>query len=275
MKNLFDLTGRVAVVSGTASGMGEAMAMTFADYGADLVLLDMNKDGNEETAHAITKMGRRAIPLLCDVSKFSDIDKVYETVDREFGHVDILGNVAGNGIQKAAEDITMDEFAQVFQNLVFGRYYNTQQAGRRMLKQGRGSIMSLGSIAGVSSLARQQTCYGMAMAAVIHMTKELSTEWSGRGVRVNAILPAQTIGPKSAAAWQARFDRSPGVRETFLHGLPIGRFGSPDDIKGLALWLASDASSFITGTIIPMDGGNLAMNAGGGHINRSSHHDKV
>lgn len=269
--NLFDLTGRVAIVSGTASGMGEAMATTFAAYGADLILLDMNTAGNEETAHAISQLGRRAIPLHCDVSRYDHIDRVYETLDKEFGRVDILGNVAGNGIQKAAEDITMDEFTQVFQNLVFGRYYSTQQAGRRMLKQGRGSIMSLGSIAGVSSLARQQSCYGMAMASVIHMTKELSTEWSGRGVRVNAILPAQTIGPKTRAGWEARLSRTPGLRETFLHGIPAGRFGSPDDIRGLALWLASDASSFITGVIIPMDGGNLAMNAGGGVITQSRH----
>ncbi len=266
MGDMFDLSGRVAIVSGTASGMGLAMATTFAQYGADLILLDMNTAGNEETAHDIEKMGRRAIPLSVDVASFVDIDRVYQVLDKEFGRVDILGNVAGNGIQKAAEDITMDEFAQVFQNLVIGRFYNTQQAGRRMLKQGRGSIMSLGSIAGVSSLGRQQSCYGMAMASVIHMTKELSTEWAGRGVRVNAILPAQTVGPKTKDKWDERLNRSPGLRETFLHGIPTGRFGSPNDIQGLALWLASDASSFITGVIIPMDGGNLAMNAGGGYI---------
>ncbi|MBP7600977.1 MAG: SDR family NAD(P)-dependent oxidoreductase, partial [Thermoflexales bacterium] len=143
MGNMFDLSGRVAVVSGTASGMGEAMAMTFAENGADLVLLDMNTAGNEETAHAIEKMGRRAIPLTIDVSKYSDIDRVYETVDKEFGHVDILSNVAGNGKQGAADEMTMDDVMYVFQNLVLGRFYNTQQAGRRMLKQGRGSIMSL------------------------------------------------------------------------------------------------------------------------------------
>ncbi|HQY26349.1 MAG TPA: SDR family NAD(P)-dependent oxidoreductase, partial [Thermoflexales bacterium] len=97
MSNMFDLSGRVAIVSGTASGMGEAMALTFAENGADLVLLDMNTAGNEETAHAIEKMGRRAIPLTCDVSKYSDIDKVYETVDKEFGHVDILSHVVQLG----------------------------------------------------------------------------------------------------------------------------------------------------------------------------------
>ena len=164
MTNLFDLTDRVAIVSGTASGMGKAMATAFAEAGAHLVLLDINRLGNEETAHALSQLGQRAIPLVCDVSKYEDIDRLYELVDKEFGRVDILGNVAGNGIQKAAEDITMEEFQWVFQSLVFGRYYNTQQAGRRMLRQGKGSIMSIGSISGVSSLARQQSTYGMAMA---------------------------------------------------------------------------------------------------------------
>jgi NAD(P)-dependent dehydrogenase (short-subunit alcohol dehydrogenase family) len=266
---MFDLTDRVAIVSGTASGMGQAMAATFVEAGADVMLLDVNTAGNEETAHALSQMGRRVIPVTCDVSDYEQLDRVYALLDKEFGRVDILGNVAGNGIQKAAEEISMEQFAWVFQNLVFGRYYSTQQAGRRMLQQGRGSIINIGSIAGVSSLARQQSTYGMAMAAVIHMTRELSTEWSGRGVRVNAILPAQVVNKNNGL--EARMEREPSLRDTFLHGIPAGRFGRPEDIKGVALWLASDASSWITGAIIPMDGGNLAMNAGGGLITRAGH----
>jgi NAD(P)-dependent dehydrogenase (short-subunit alcohol dehydrogenase family) len=271
MSNLFDLSGRVAIVSGTAQGMGQAMATVFAEYGADILALDINDTANEESAHEMAKLGRKVIPLHCDVSSYEDVDKLYATLDREFGHVDILGNVAGSGTQQAAEEISMKDFEAVFQSLVFGRYYSTQQAGRRMLKQGRGSIISIGSIAGVSSLARQQSTYGMAMAAVIHMTKELSTEWSGRGVRVNAILPAQNVNDKNGLG--PRMDRNQALKNTFLHGLPIGRFGRPDDIKGVALWLASDASSWITGAIIPMDGGNLAMNAGGGYIAEPLRHN--
>jgi len=269
---MFDLTDRVAIVSGTANGMGNAMATVFAEAGANLVMLDLDTAKNEDAAHTLAKLGHRTIPLTCDVSKYSDVDRVYEVIDKEFGgRVDILGNVAGNGVQRAAEEITMDEMLYVFQSLVFGRYYSTQQAGRRMLKQGKGSIMSIGSIAGVSSLARQQSAYGMAMASVIHMTKELSTEWSGRGVRVNAILPAQVVNPNNGLG--DRMEREPMLRDTFLHGIPRGRFGQSDDIKGLALWLASDASSWITGAIIPMDGGNLAMNAGGGYIGQPTKHN--
>jgi NAD(P)-dependent dehydrogenase (short-subunit alcohol dehydrogenase family) len=267
--NLFDLTDRVALVSGTASGMGQAMATAFAEAGAHTMLLDVNTADNEATAHTLSQLGRRAIPVTCDVSSYEQLDRAYTLIDKEFGRIDILGNVAGNGLQKAAEDISMEQFVGVFQSLVFGRYYATQQAGRRMLKQGQGSIINIGSIAGVSSLARQQSTYGMAMAAVIHMTRELSTEWSGRGVRVNAILPAQVLSQNNGL--EARMEREPALRETFLHGIPRGRFGQPEDIKGLALWLASDASSWITGAIIPMDGGNLAMNAGGGLLGQARH----
>ena len=267
--NMFDLSDRVALVSGTASGMGQAMATVFAEAGAHVILLDVNTAGNEATAHTLSQMGRRAIPITCDVSSYEQLDRAYTLIDKEFGRLDILGNVAGNGIQKAAEDISMEQFVGIFQNLVFGRYYTTQQAGRRMLKQGKGSIINIGSISGVSSLARQQSTYGMAMAAVIHMTRELSTEWSGYGVRVNAILPAQVLSKNNGL--EARMDREPRLRETFLHGIPMGRFGQPEDIKGLALWLASDASSWITGAIIPMDGGNLAMNAGGGLLGQTGH----
>lgn len=271
--NLFDLSGRVAMVSGTGSGMGRAMATAFAEAGADLMLLDINTEHNEETAHALTKLGRRAMPVTCDVSKYDQLDRAYALLDETFGRIDVLGNVAGNGIQQAAETVSMDEFVVVFQNLVFGRFYSTQQAGRRMLKQGRGSIINIGSISGVTSLARQQSTYGMAMASVIHMTKELSTEWSGRGVRVNCILPAQVLSKYNGL--EDRIAREPKLRETFLHGIPIGRLGQSDDIKGLALWLASDASSWITGAIIPMDGGNLAMNAGGGLVDAATLNLKV
>ncbi len=259
---LFDLTDRVALVTGTAQGMGRAMALAFAEAGAHVMLLDRNAAGNEATAHEIAKLGRRALPIACDISDFAEIDRIYATLDAEFGRIDILGNVAGEAKAGPAEDMILADVQQTFHNLVISRFYCTQAAGRRMLAQGAGSIISIGSIAGVTSLARHQAIYGMAMASVIHMTKELSTEWSGRGVRVNAILPAQIWN----SGLEARAQADPYLRDTFLYGIPRGRFGHPDDIRGLAVWLASDSASFITGAIIPMDGGNLAKNGGGGFL---------
>ena len=128
-----------------------------------------------------------------------------------------------------------------------------------MLAAGGGSIVSVGSLASVTALGRGHIAYSMAMGSVVQMTRELSTEWSGRGVRVNAILQAQVLN----ADLRHRIDTDPRIKEKFLSGIPRGRFGSPDDIRGLAVLLAADASSWITGALIPMDGGNLAMNAGG------------
>ena len=128
-----------------------------------------------------------------------------------------------------------------------------------MLAQGSGSIMNIGSLASTTALGRGHIAYSMAMGAVIQMTRELSTEWSHRGVRVNCVTPAQVVNP----SLEARMKDDPQLEKRFLSGIPIGRLGQPDDIQGLAVLLASDASRWITGAIIPMDGGNMAMNAGG------------
>jgi len=128
-----------------------------------------------------------------------------------------------------------------------------------MLAVGKGSIINIASIGGVTALGRGNFAYSVGMGAVVQMTRELSTEWAGRGVRVNAILPAQVINP----SLQARIAADPTLEATFLRGIPAGRLGTPDDIKGVAIFLASDASAWITGALIPLDGGNLAMNAGG------------
>ena len=130
-----------------------------------------------------------------------------------------------------------------------------------MLAAGRGSIISICSIAGVTALGRGHIAYSMAMGAVAQMTRELSTKWSGRGVRVNAIVPGQIRNP----GLEQRMEADPGLRTRFLHGLPMGRLGEKEEVAGLALLLGSDASSFITGALIPVDGGNLAQNAGGSH----------
>jgi len=260
MTNLFDLTGRTAIVTGSAQGMGRAMALALAEAGADLVLLDRHAAGIEAAAQAIRALGRKALPIAGDVTDTDHLDRVFATVDREFGRVDVLGNVAGEAKVGAAEDMTLADIRATFHSLVISRYYTCQLAGRRMLAQGKGSIISIGSIAGVSSLGRAQSVYGMAMAAVIQMTRELSTEWAGRGVRVNCILPAQVLN----SGLSERMEADPWLGDTFLRGIPAGRFGQPDDIKGLAVLLASDAADWITGAAIPMDGGNLAMNAGGG-----------
>ena len=257
--NLFDLTGRVGVVSGAAQGLGRAVARAIAEAGADVLLVDRNSAGVEQTAAELTRLGRRALAATCDVSDPEQIRSLFARLDREFGRVDFLANVAGDGVLGKPEEISLEALERNWRNLVLGRFCACQEAGRRMLAAGRGSIVNIGSIASVTALGRGHIGYSMAMGAVVQMTRELSTEWSGRGVRVNAILPAQVLNP----SLEARIAADPGLRTRFESGIPRGRLGKPEDIMGLAVFLASDSSSWITGAIIPMDGGNLALNAGG------------
>lgn len=256
---LFSLEGKVALVSGAASGMGRQMAIGFAESGADVLLVDINLPGAKITANDIKAIGRKAVAVKCDVSNVEQIRETFGVLDREFERIDVIGNVAGEGQMGAPEDMPVEEVQRVFQNLVFGRFAMCQEAGRRMLKQGKGSIINFGSIGGWNSLGRGHMPYGMSMAAVIQMTRELSTQWAARGVRVNCILPAQVWNE----GLRNRVKATPEVLDTFIGGIPMKRLGEPEEIKGPAIFLASDASSFVTGMALPMDGGNLAMNAGG------------
>jgi NAD(P)-dependent dehydrogenase (short-subunit alcohol dehydrogenase family) len=259
MLKALDLTGHVAVVSGAAQGMGRAAALALAEHGADLWLLDLNADGLQNTVREVERLGRRAHAVTCDVADPGQIRSFFARLDAAGGRIDFLANIAGEAILASPETITLEEIQRVLQNLVIGRFLMCQEAGRRMLKAGRGSILNIGSLASTTALGRGHIAYSMAMGAVVQMTRELSTEWASRGVRVNAILPAQVMNPSLAKRMQA----DPRMEEKWLSGIPRGRFGAPEDIQGLAVLLASDASSWITGALIPMDGGNLAMNAGG------------
>jgi NAD(P)-dependent dehydrogenase (short-subunit alcohol dehydrogenase family) len=264
--SFFDLAGKVAVVSGAAQGLGAATATALAQCGADVVLVDRNLDGAAATAEQIAGMGRRTLVADTNVSDPDAIAELFRQVDKTFGRVDFLGNIAGDGHLARPEDLEIDDLHRVLQNLVVGRFAMCQQAGRRMLTQGGGSIMNIGSLASSTALGRGHIAYSMAMGAVIQMTRELSTEWSHRGVRVNCVTPAQVVNPSLTA----RMSQDPSLEQRFLKGIPAGRLGQPRDIMGLAVLLASDASSWITGAIIPLDGGNMAMNAGGtaGHENQ-------
>jgi NAD(P)-dependent dehydrogenase (short-subunit alcohol dehydrogenase family) len=262
MSRLFDLDGKVALVTGAARGMGRAMALALAGEGAGLLLVDRDRAGNERTAEEAGSLGRRVATVVADVGDPDAIRHLFESLDRIFGGIDFLANVAG-GEPVIGDPATLGagELAASFQSLVFGRFAMCQEAGRRMLAAGRGSIVNIASIAGVTALGRGHVAYSMAMGAVVQMTRELSTEWSGRGVRVNAILPAQVVNPGLAA----RMAADPGLEKSWLRGIPAGRLGRPDDIGGLAVFLASDASSWVTGALLPIDGGNLAANAGATH----------
>jgi NAD(P)-dependent dehydrogenase (short-subunit alcohol dehydrogenase family) len=256
---LFDLTGRVALVTGAAQGMGRATATALAEVGADLLITDINPEGLQATAAHIAALGRRVLPVAGDITSVDFVREMYARLDSEFGRVDVVANIAGPAKLAKPDVISLELLEQIIFGLVVARFCSCQEAGKRMLAAGKGSIINISSIGGVTALGRGNFPYSVGMGGVAQMTRELSTEWSGRGVRVNAILPAQVMNP----GLEERIQADPNLAANFLRGIPIGRFGKPDDIKGLAIFLASDASAWITGALIPMDGGNLAMNAGG------------
>jgi NAD(P)-dependent dehydrogenase (short-subunit alcohol dehydrogenase family) len=256
---MFDLSGKVAVVTGAARNLGKAMATALAEQGADLLLVDLDEPNVQQTAVELRALGRKAIAMGTDVGSPEQWDQVFAVLDREFGRIDFLGNVAGHGVLGRPEEIALDDIEATWRNMVYGRFYACQLAGRRMLRQKTGSIVNIGSRASVTALGRGHIAYSMAMGAVVAMTRELAAEWGSDGVRVNSILPAQVINE----GLRARIAEDPQLEQKFLSGIPRGRLGVPDDIKGLAVLLASDEGAWISGALIPMDGGNLALNAGG------------
>lgn len=260
----FLLTDKVAVVTGWGSGIGREIALTFADAGADVIGLEVVAEHGEETAQGVTERGRRALPIACDVSDPEVVARAFDTIDAEFGAVDVLVNCAFKGSHAHPADLTFEEWKRVLDVGVTGYFLCAQAAGRRMIARGQGgSIVNMSSIAGSSALGRGNFAYSVGKGAINQFTRELAIEWAPYGIRVNAIQPCQVLTPALQALIEdPQFD-SDTLVATFLRGIPLGRLAETSDIAGAALFLASDAASMISGVLLPVDGGNLAMNAGG------------
>lgn len=265
MGSLFDLSGSVAVVTGAASGLSQAIAVGFAEYGADVIAADINDEGLKTTIEQVSATGRRATAVHCDISKPEQVAELFETADNAFGHVDILVNGPYSFTRSKPEDLTLDEWNRAISVCLTGFFLCSQAAGQRMIEQGTGgSIISIGSIGGVLALGRGNFVYSIAKSGVHQMTRELATEWAQHKIRVNALIPAQMQTP-SVRAWLNNPKTDVNLVEHLLKGIPMNRLGEAEDIVGPAVFLASDASAFVTGILLPVDGGNLAMNAGGSH----------
>jgi NAD(P)-dependent dehydrogenase (short-subunit alcohol dehydrogenase family) len=263
-----DLSGRVALVtaSGANGGIGHACALCLARAGADVVTNSRGADHCAQTTDEILSLGRRSIAVAGDVGRAEDIEAIYAELDRVFGRIDILVNNAGIGARSRPEALSPDDWQRVIAVNMTGTYLCSRQAHRRMVQQGGGgSIVNIGSIAGSLSLGRGNFVYGLTKAAVHQMTRELAVEWASDGIRVNAVLPAQIMTPR-LRDWlaDARYDAQ-ALMADFLHGIPMNRLGLPDEVAAAVLFLASDAAAYITGALLPVDGGNLALNAGGSH----------
>jgi NAD(P)-dependent dehydrogenase (short-subunit alcohol dehydrogenase family) len=263
----FDLTGKVAIVtaSGANGGIGHVIALGLARLGADVVANGRTASFVEQTAEECRALGRRSIAVPGDIAEPADVGRLFEECDRAFGGLDILVNNAGIGHREHPETLTLADWDRVVRLNLTGTFLCCQEASRRMILRGGGSIVNIGSIAGALSLGRGNFVYGVTKAGIHQMTRELAVEWGHYKIRVNAILPAQIHTPRMQDLIDdPQFDHEALMRD-FLHGIPLNRLGLPDEIVGPVAFLTSDAASFVTGAILPVDGGNLALNGGGSH----------
>ena len=264
-RDLFDLDGRIAVVTGAASGLGHAIATGLSWYGAHVVGGDINEAGLEATVQRIRSAGGTAIGVRCDVSDEASVDAMFARADAEYGHVDILVNDAYAPVTRLVpEAYELDAWERSIRVNLTGYFLCARAAGQRMIKRGRGgSIVNISSVAGSSGMGRGNFAYSVSKHGVIGLTRELAIEWAKHRIRVNAIQPCQFLTPGLKAWIDAESDPR-SVMQNLLRGIPLDRLGDPErDIVGPVVFLASDAAAMVTGAVLPVDGGNLAFNAGG------------
>jgi gluconate 5-dehydrogenase len=254
VKNLFDLSGRVSVVTGGATGLGLQMATGLAEAGSSIVICSRKRENCEEAAHAIEKLGVKALGLAADVTKPDQVEAVKEATLKKFGRVDVLINNAGKAWVAPAEQMPLDRWQQIMDLNVSAPFICSQVFGREMIKARRGRIINIASIAGLQGRnprAYDSIVYSTSKGALVNFTRDLAIKWAQHNINVNCICPGFFVTPIN----EKLFERNP---EPILREIPLGRTGGPDDLKGIAVLLASDASNFMTGAIIPVDGGAIA-----------------
>lgn len=250
VKELFDLTGKVAIVTGGSRGLGKEMAEGLAEAGARLMLCARRAEWLDETLEEFRAKGFRAEGKLCDVSKADEIQMVVDETIKIFGRIDILINNAGISWGAMPEEMPLEKWQMVLDVNLTGCFLFAQAVGREMLKQNSGSIINIASISGITSSANGPfyAGYAASKAGLIGLTRELAASWGRKGIRVNAIAPG-FFHSRLADAVIDIYERS--IQENNA----IPRIGEEGELKGTAVFLASDASSYITGQTIVVDGG--------------------
>ncbi|MGB8540436.1 MAG: SDR family oxidoreductase [Candidatus Acidiferrales bacterium] len=250
---MFDLTGRVAIVTGGSVGLGRQMAEGLAQMGANLVLCARKKERCVRASEELQRLGVQVLALGCDVKEPASVQEVVDATVKQFGRIDILINNAGTSWGAPVESMTLEQWNKVVETNLTGTFLFSQAVGNIMIGQRRGKIINMASVAGLrgSSPKLSAIGYSASKGGVIIFTKDLACKWGMHNIQVNAIAPGWF--PTSMS--EKVIERN---KEALLEGIPLGRFGGPDDLKGAAIFLASDASDFVTGHILVVDGGQSA-----------------
>ncbi len=250
----FSLEGQVGIVTGGGQGLGKAFCLAFAEAGADIVIADINQETGTDTVKEIQAKGRQALFVKTDVRQHESIQTLVEKTVEEFGKIDFLMNDAGIVKWCEAENVTEEDWMAVMNVNLNGLFYCCQEVGKQMIKQGGGRIINIASMSGmIVNRPQLQASYNTSKAAVIHLTKSLATEWAKYNVRVNAIAPGYMEGPLAAPLM-----KDPAYGPIWMDCIPMHRPGKPEELCPVALLLASEASSYMTGSTIVIDGGYTA-----------------
>ena len=256
---MFRLDNKIAVVTGAGSGIGKAIASTFASVGARVFVLEANLDAGTAAVEKIRQAGGQADAIACDVAKIASVTDAFAQVDRAAHRVDILINNAGIAHVGTAENTSEADFDRIYSVNVKGVYLCSQAGIKLMLRDGGGVILNLASIASLVGLT-DRFAYSMSKGAVLTMTRSIAVDYVKRGIRCNCICPARVHTPFVDGYLRTTY---PGREAEMFKQLseyqPLGRMGTPAEVAALALYLCSDEASFITGQAYPIDGGVLAF----------------
>lgn len=264
MESAFSVKGKIAVITGGAGGIGTAICRQLGSSGATVLIADVDQAGINRNIATLSAEGIKIFGYRTDSSNEDEVVALFEEIAATHGTPDILVNNAFQGFHTPPQDTPLSEWQRVIAVCLTGYFLNAREFGRRVISaQKPANIVNISSIAGSSGLGRGNFSYSVAKGGVNQMTRELAVEWARSKIRVNAIQPCSVNTP-GWQKWMAQEgDEARKLNELLLSGIPLGRVAEPEDIAWAVHFLASDASSMITGVVLPVDGGNLALNAGG------------